>query len=238
MQEKLVALDPTNSEYNNTLALYTDHFLGAGGALEARKKAYENDPENIDFAMKYGKAAYDAGEYRAALEPLSAVIEKNPKNTQAYETRAMCYESLENYNSAISDHKKILEIQPDNADVICAIAGNYRNLNQFSNSRYWINKALQAKPGYGRAYIGMAEIYERAVTYCQDKENRGRKYDDGLVYELAYNQYKRALNDPAYRSTARARMNSLKPVLPTDEEIFMNQNRKKLKMSCYTSWIK
>jgi len=237
IQEQLVNLDPTNSEYNNTLALYTNYFLGAGEALEARKQAYENDPQNMEFAMKYGKAAYDAGEYRAALAPLSAVITNNPKNTQAYETRANCYESLENYSAAITDYKKILDLQSDNADIMCAIAANYRNLNQFSNGRYWINKALQSRPGYGLAYIAMAEIYEKAVTYCQDKENRGRKYDDGLVYELAYDQYKKALNDPAYRSKARTRMNSLKSVLPTDEEIFMNQNRKKLKLDCYTSWI-
>jgi len=30
----------------------------------------------------------------------------------------------------------------------------------------------------------------------------------------------------------------LKTVLPTDEEKFMNQNRTKLRMGCFTSWIK
>jgi tetratricopeptide (TPR) repeat protein len=237
VQEQLVNLDPTNGEYNNTLAQYTDYFLGAGGALEARKKAYENDPQNMDFAIQYGKAAYDAGEYKAALVPLAAVIKKDAKNTEALEYSAMCCESLEDYTAANNDYKKILEVTPDNADIMCAIANNYKNMNQFSNGRYWTNKALQAKPGYGLAYMGMAEIYERAVTHCQNKENRGRKYDDGLVYELAYNQYRKALNDPAFRSKARARMGGLKPVLPTDEEVFMNQNRKKLKMKCYTSWI-
>ena len=237
VQEQLVKLDPTNSEYNNTLALYIDHLLGPGGALEARKKAYQNDPGNIDFAMQYGKAAYDAGEFKAALEPLSAVIKKDAKHVEAYEYRAMCYESLENYSQANDDYKKILEITPDDADIMCAIANNYKSMTQFSNGRYCVIKALQAKPGYGLAYITMAEIYERAVTYCQNKEGRGRKYDDGLVYELAYNQYQKALNDPAFRSKARARMDGLKPVLPTDEEVFMNQNRKNLKIDCYSSWI-
>ena len=82
----------------------------------------------------------------------------------------------------------------------------------------------------------MAEIYEASVVYCQDQEKRGRKYDDALVYELAYDEYKKAANDPDYKSTATKRMNSLKTVLPTQEEIFMNQNRKTLKMECY-SWI-
>jgi len=85
--------------------------------------------------------------------------------------------------------------------------------------------------------MAMAEIYESSVTYCQNKENRKRKYDDGLVYQKAYDEYQKALNDPNFRSEARRRMNNLKPYLPTDEEKFMNQNRQDLKETCYTEWM-
>lgn len=237
IQERLVALEPNNGEYNNTLALYNDHFLGATGVLDARKKAYFSNPNNIDFGMKYGLAAFEAGEYKAAIEPLSSVIKLDPKNPKAFEYRAMSYEGLENYNSAIADYKNVLELDKNNADIMCAIAANYRNLNQFASAKSWIGRALNAKPGYGLAYIRMAELYERAVMYCQNSENRGRKYDDGLVYELAYREYDKAQNDPQYKNTAKARMASLKTVLPSDEEKFMNQNRKILKMECYTIWI-
>jgi tetratricopeptide (TPR) repeat protein len=238
MQNKLVQLKPTNSKYANDLALYSEYFYGAGGGLDAFKKAWENDPENIDFAFKYGKAAYNAGEYKAALTPLNAVIKKDPNHVEAHQLIAMSDESLENYNEAISEYKKILQIEPQNADIMCAIASDYRNMNQFSNARYWVNKALQAKPGFGRAHMIMAEIYESAVPYCQDKGKRKRKYDDGLVYEKAKTEYQKALKDPNYTADARRRINSLVPYLPTDEEKFMNQNRKNLKDPCYTSWIK
>ena len=84
----------------------------------------------------------------------------------------------------------------------------------------------------------MAEVYETAVPYCQNKNNRKRKYDDGLVYEKAKREYEKAMKDPNYKADARRRINNLKPYLPTEEETFMNQNRKNLKESCYTSWIK
>ena len=238
VQTKLVELDPTNSKYANDLALYSEYFYGAGGGLEAFKKAWENDPENIDFAFKYGKAAYNAGEYKAALVPLNAVVQKNPDHVEAHHLIAMCDESLENYSHAISEYKKILQIEPENAEIMCAIASDYRNMNQFSNARYWVNKALQTKPGFGLAHMIMAEVYESAVPYCQNKGNRKRKYDDGLVYEKAKAEYEKALRDPNYKADARRRINSLIPYLPTDEEKFMNQNRKNLKDSCYTSWIK
>ena len=238
IQTKLVDLEPTNSKYANDLALYSEYFYGAGGGLEAFKKAWENDPENIEFAFKYGKAAYNAGEYKAALIPLKAVVAKNPDHVEAHQLIAMSDESLEDYNEAIAEYKKILQIEPNNAEIMCAIANDYRNLNQFSNAQYWVNKAKQTKPGFGLPYIIMAEIYESAVPYCQNKNNRKRKYDDGLVYEMAREEYQKALRDPNFKADARRRINSLKPYLPTDEEKFMNQNRKNLKDSCYSSWIK
>ena len=238
MQTKLVDLEPTNSKYANDLALYSEYFYGAGGGLEAFKKAWENDPENIDFAFKYGKAAYNAGEYKAALTPLNAVVKKDPDHVEALHLIAMCDESLENYSAAIAEYKKILQVEPSNAEIMCAIASDYRNMNQFSNARYWVNKAKQAKPGFGLPHMIMAEVYESAVPYCQNKNNRKRKYDDGLVYEMAKTEYQKALKDPNYKADARRRINSLKPYLPTDEEKFMNQNRKNLKDSCYSSWIK
>jgi tetratricopeptide (TPR) repeat protein len=238
VQTQLTNLAPTNSKYANDLALYSEHFYGAGGGLEAFKKAWENDPENMDFAFKYGKAAYEAGEYRAALMPLNKVIDKNPKNKKAHEIIALCDECLEQYSHAIAEYKKILEVDPNNAEIMCSIANDYKFLNQFQNGKYWVNKALQAKPGFGLAYIVMGEIYESAVTYCQNKDQRKRKYDDGLVYEKAMDEYRKALNDPNYKSDARRRLNNLKPYLPTDEEKFMNQNRKTLKEDCYNSWIR
>jgi len=238
IQTNLTNLESTNSKYANDLALYSEYFYGAGGGLDAFKKAWENDPENIDFAFKYGKAAYDAGEYKAALTPLNLVVKKKPDHNEAHHLIAMCDESLEKYSAAIEEFKKILQTDPDNAEVMCAIASDYRNMNQFSNARYWVNKALKAKPGFGLAYMIMAEVYEAAVPYCQDKSNRKRKYDDGLVYEKAEAEYKKAMKDPNYKADARRRINNLKPYLPTEEEKFMNQNRKNLKESCYTSWIK
>jgi len=236
-QNKLLALESTNSKYANDLALYSEYFYGAGGGLDAFKQAWENDPESIDFAFKYGKAAYNAGEYKAALTPLFMVVNKKPDHQEAHELIAMCDESLEKYNDAIVEYKKILELEPDNAKIMCAIANDYRFLDQFSNAKYWVNKALKAKPGFGLAHMCMAEIYESAVPYCQNKNNRKRKYDDGLVYEKAKNEYGKALKDPNYKADARRRMNNLQPYLPTEEELFMNQNRKDLKDACYTSWI-
>jgi tetratricopeptide (TPR) repeat protein len=172
------------------------------------------------------------------LIPLQKVVAKDPKNNEAHNIIALCDESLERYSAAIAEYKKVLETEPGNAEAMCAIATDYRYLNQFSNGLYWVNRALQVKSGFGMAYIVLAEIYESAVTYCQNKDNRKRKYDDGLVYEKALSAYKKAARDPNFKAQANRGIRNLQPYLPTDEEKFMNQNRKQLKEKCYTSWIK
>ena len=236
--DRLIDLDPENPKYHEIKSIYIAELLGDGEELlAALKEAYDKSTDNANNAIKYAEEASSQGKYLEALGPLSHVVEKlDPKNVKAYRLRATCNEGLERYTSAINDYKKIVDIEPDNATIMCAIANVYRNKNEFSNGRYWINKSLNAKPGFGLAYITMGEIYESAVTYCQ--KGRGRKYDDGLVYNLAYEQYGRAANDPAYKSIARTRRNNLKPYLPTKEELFMNQNRTNLKIDCYTNWIK
>ena len=54
------------------------------------------------------------------------------------------------------------------------IAENYKLNHNFGNAKYWINKALQAKPGYGEAQITMGELYAAAAAYCMD-QNGGKK---------------------------------------------------------------
>ena len=234
--DRLIEIEPENSKWTEIKSIYISELIGDGEELlAALKEAYDKNPD-VNNSIKYAEEASNQGKYLEALGPLTNVIEKlDPKNVKAYRLRATSNEGLERYTSAINDYKKIADIEPQNAAIMCAIANVYRNQNEFSKGRYWINQSLKAKPGFGLAYITMGEIYESAVTFCQ--KGRGRKYDDGLVYNLAYQQYSKAANDPAYKSIAKSRRNNLKPYLPTKEEKFMNQNRTTLKIACYTNWI-
>ena len=236
VQKSLVDLDPKNAEYQKTYILYVTHFLG--DPLEALRSAYKTDPSNIDLALSYGKTAHDQGQYKESIDPLSAVLAKDINHVEAHKYRAMSLEGLGQYNAAIADYKQILNTEPDNAEIMCAIAVAYKNMDQFSNGKFWVGKALQSKPGYGLAHMTMAEIYESSVTYCQNTEKRGRKYDDGLVYQKAYESYAQAAKDNDFKANALRRMDGLKTVLPTQEEKFMNENRQNITMDCYNSWIK
>jgi tetratricopeptide (TPR) repeat protein len=236
IQQKVVNLYPDDNDARIKLSRYISIF--GGDAWKQLIEAWKNDPKNVNLAISAAEASIDAGEYKTALEPLNSVVNsKTEKKATSYKLRAQCYESLDQYTNSINDYKNLLKINPDDVVTMCAIADDYRNLNQFKNGVYWVQRALRIKPGSGLAYITMGDIYSSAVTYCQNRGNRTRNYDDALVYKLAYDEYNKARRDFNYRSTAIKRMKSLLSFIPTEEEKFMNQNRDYLKDSCYTSWI-
>jgi tetratricopeptide (TPR) repeat protein len=236
IQQKVVNLYPEDNDARIKLSRYISFF--GGDAWKQLIEAWKNDPQNINLAISAAEATIDAGEYKIALEPLNSVIKsKSEKKATAYKLRAQCYESLDQFINAINDYKRLLEINPSDAESMCAIADDYRNLNQFKNGVYWVQRALKTISGFGLAYITMGDIYSSAVSYCQNSANRSRSYDDALIYKLAYDEYAKALRDFNYKSTAGRRMKSLMSFIPSEEEKFMNQNRNYLKDACYTSWI-
>ncbi len=234
-QQRVTELEPNNLEESERLAQFMNHFYGEGADLKIRKEAYLKDPNNIDLALKYAKVAVRSGAYEEALEPITKVIEKKPSKA-AYLLRAEAYENLNKNFKAIEDYKAILKLDPKDVDIMLRISVNYRLENQFAKAEYWIKKALATKPGYGLAYITLGELYEAAVPYCQEKLKRKKTaYEDKLVYKKAYEAYKKAEKDPAYRAKARKKQEIIKPFIPTQEDVFMHKNDK-IKSPCY-QWI-
>jgi len=234
LQKRVVELAPDNAEEKDLLAEYSDHMLGKGASLKLREENYKNNPDNLEYAWEYGDAAVEAGEYEKAIEPLLKVVREKP-TTKAYMRLALAYENLNRRKSAIEGYKEILKLTPKSADVMLMVAENYKFENNFSSSKFWINKTLNVKPNYGKAYILWGELIEATVSYCQKKRG-SEKYEDKLVYEKAYGIYAKAKRDPAYRAMAKNKQNYLIPLMPTDEDRFMHKNAK-IKSSCY-KWLK
>ncbi len=235
IQEKVVALQPDNIEESERLAQFVSHFLGEGADLQYRREAYKKHPDNLELALKYAKVAINAGNYAEAIEPISKVIAKKPSKA-AYLIRAEAYENMNKNFKAIDDYKAILKLDPKDADIMLRISVNYRLENKFAKAKYWINRALKVKPGYGLAYITLGELYEAAVPYCQEQLKRKKTaYEDKLVYRKAFQAYKKAAKDPAFRSRAVKKQEIIKPFIPTQEDEFMHKNDK-IKSPCY-QWI-
>ncbi len=235
VQEKVVKLQPDNIEENNRLAQFVAYFYGEGADLQYRRDTWKKQPDNLALALKYAQVAVKSGSYKEAIEPISKVIEKKPSKS-SYLIRAEAYENLNENFKAIQDYMAILKLDPKDVDVMLRISVNYRLENEFAKSKYWINRALKTKPGYGLAYITLGELYEAAVPYCQEKLKRKKtEFEDKLVYQKAYEAYKKASKDPAFRSRALKKQEIIKAFIPNQEDLFMHKHDK-IKSPCY-EWI-
>ncbi|MEJ2634437.1 MAG: hypothetical protein P8184_03985 [Calditrichia bacterium] len=234
-QQKVVELEPGNVEASRLLAEIMTHF--GEDPLKALEQTYLNDTTNVDNAMRYAKAAFERGLYEKSLKVFKQIVKLEPKNTTAMEYIGRDYESLNQLQSALRSYKEILQIEPKNAKVMSLIASIYGRLNEFVTARSYVDKAIRVAPGDGLPYMIMGEVYENAVTYCQNKRTKDKfTYDDKLVYRLAQEEYKKAAKDPNYESDAKRRVTQLEPLLPTKEDLFMQKNRLTPKDPCY-SWI-
>ncbi|NOX37298.1 MAG: tetratricopeptide repeat protein [Calditrichaeota bacterium] len=234
-QKKVVDLDPKDVEASRLLAEIMTHF--GEDPLEALKATFEKDTTNVENALRYGKEAFNVGNYEEALRPFRAILKVDPKNTLAMEYIGRSYEGLNQLGNAIRAYKDILKIEPKNVKVMSLIASVYARMNNFTSARSYVNRAKRLEPNNGLPYMIMAEIYETAVNYCSNKRKKKEfTYDDKLVYRLAAEEYKKAARDPNYAGDAKRRLKQLETLLPTKEDYFMHKNRLKPKDPCY-KWI-
>jgi tetratricopeptide (TPR) repeat protein len=235
IQKRLVDLNPENAEYHTRLVFYLEQF--DFDPLVELRAAFEKNSDDLKIVQRLAKAELDAGNYQQAVEKFTLVLNNDPKQRSILKLRAQAYEGLTSYTAAINEYKTILEIKRGDLETMCAIATDYKMMNKFAEGQYWVKKAITANSQSGLPHIVMAEIYEASVPYSQNVEKRGRKIDDGFVYERATEEYQEASKDPAYTAYANQRIKLLEPLKPTQEELFFAQGDTNLKYESYTSWI-
>ncbi|RMH78051.1 MAG: hypothetical protein D6681_20405, partial [Calditrichaeota bacterium] len=183
-QQKVTELDPNDTQAQTLLGQMLTHF--GEDPLPALEAAFLNDTTNVVNAFRYGRAAYEAGEYGKALRAFRALLHQSPENTEALGYLARSYEGLDQFSKAVQVYRQILKIKPDDVNTLCALASVYARMHQFTTARSYVQRALRINPRSGLAYMVLGEIYENAVSYCSARrEEKGFTYDDKLVYEKA-----------------------------------------------------
>ena len=235
-QEKVIELDPNDVEAASTLAKMMEYF--GKDPLQALEQAFLTDTTIVSNARQYGITAYESGKYHKAIRAFKAVLASDSKNIEAMSYIGRAYESLDQLNDAILIYKEILKIDPNRLNTLCAIATVYARKQDFPTARSYVNRAIRKDVNYGLAYMVMGEIYENALSYCsRQRKKKDYSYDDKLVFELARNEYQKAIkHDPNVAAQAQNRYELLEPFVRTQADTHMHSGRDTLKESCYR-WI-
>jgi tetratricopeptide (TPR) repeat protein len=84
---------------------------------EAKKK-FEQEPDNSDALIWYGRRAAYLGSYREAIEIYSDGIKKHPEDARLYRHRGHRYISVRKFDKAIEDFEKAASLIEGKEDII------------------------------------------------------------------------------------------------------------------------
>lgn len=204
--------EPNNPTWNQRLEGLAENIDQLVGILG---KAWELDKDNLAKAWKYASAAIKASDFKQSTIPLEFLVQKDPKVVNYWNQLALAYHKTEQLDKAIEAYRKVVEIDPKNREAYLNMGIIYREEGQLSQARSNFQKAVDASPGWGYPVYLEGTLYEQAARGC------GFEWMDKLVYLLAQETYRKAMNmDQSIAAQARERINALSSSVPTKEDYF------------------
>ncbi|CAK9811032.1 DnaJ homolog subfamily C member 3 [Anthophora plagiata] len=102
------------------------------------------------------------GNYAAAAQQISRIIDVCPWSAELRELRAECYEALEDYISAISDVRSATKLQSDNTEGFLKLANLHYRLGQVEESLKEIRECLKLDPEHSKCFSFYKKVKEIA----------------------------------------------------------------------------
>ena len=108
--------------------------------------------QNPEYYYKRGNMFFINGDYYKALDMYTKALLDKPDFYQAYVSRAMTYERLNNREKAKDDYEKAILINKSYLPAYNNLAVIYIEEKRYKEALYYINKALDINPNYYYAY--------------------------------------------------------------------------------------
>jgi len=242
--EKLVEMMPDDPEINDELANLIRTQRGGAEYLQALREGVEKFPDDHKRRLALAQALLAEFDNEGAVGEFKKYTNVVPDDPQGWMGLAKTLDNLERTSEAIQAYKKLVDLDPKDVASMVAIGVDYLTQNNWSKSLNWARRALKTETNYGTAIILMGDIYQKVADVTSGVSP---KYNDKLVYIIAYGLYERAskLSDPQSRNEGKRAMNSLKSnVLETEkmvEDWFQYEYNKEGSIRPYKSgytWIK
>jgi len=239
--QKLLELDPGDTESQKVVSQILSSLGDIDAALQSWEKALASDPNNTTVLMNLGETYFKEQRWSEAVKPLTTLVGIKPDDAYALELLGNSQQNLGKPREAIAVYEKILALKPDNKKILCEMANCYKELKQFAKARSIANQAMKIDSNYGLVYIVRGDIYAASADDCiNQRSKKVSKFDDKLVYRLAYDEYAKAVHDVQFTDEAKRKMNYIQLDIPTKEDLFMNKSRTTINTTdypCY-AWIR
>ena len=190
-----------------------------GVLLDASYKSWQLDPENIEKAWSYASACLRYQEYERAIPALEFLTNKAPETINYWNQLATCYNKTGDQDAAEKAYQKLIQLDSANKDNYFNLGLIYKEQGKLSKARQYFETANDKAGGWGMAIYSIGLLYEQAARGCTFD------FQTKLVYLLAQETYRRAVNTDPSLSQARDRINALSSSVPTQEDYFFNKKK-------------
>lgn len=177
------------------------------------KAAWEKDKQNVKKAKELAAIAIQASVFEEAVAPLEYLVSVEPENVGFLTQLGNVYTRLENSAKSEEIFSKLIKLEPNNKDHYFYFGKALMDAGKYPQARTQFLKASEVGNGWALPIFYEGFLYEQSASNCTD-------FDRKLVYLLAQNTYRRALNMDPNLNEARDRINALSGAVPTKEDYF------------------
>ncbi len=212
-----------NSEAYGKVAGSVDAKLGSladcANLIPLYEKNFDAKKEDVNWVKRavgrmFAKECTDDPLFRKLFE---AQLSLEP-SASAYMYGGALKQKAGDTQGAIADFNKAVELETDKykkSDILYKIATTLRKSSK-SQARSYANKAIEANPANGKAYLLIANLYASSANECGTTA-----FEKRAVYWRAADMAARAARvDPAVTQHARQSVESYNALAPTKEMIF------------------
>ncbi|MEO5970462.1 MAG: tetratricopeptide repeat protein, partial [Bdellovibrionia bacterium] len=151
--------DKAKEELDRIYSIYPKYpnlhyYLGALYALQGNhkvaaeefRKELENNPNNFQALIAYGKELLDLGRIQDALIQFTKAMQLNPRSSEAKQQAGWANLGLKNYQAAISLVKSAIDIDKANPLLYKRLGLVYRDMNDLNSACIAFRKYLEMEP--------------------------------------------------------------------------------------------
>ncbi len=141
---------------------------GYGAMADASKQEFPDlHPSLEDRYFESAMEAYQNQNLGLAIIHFSTVIKINPRDPNAWYSRAIAKDELYTWKAARRDYDKAIELAPDFTDAIINRAANKDEAGEYSEAIEDYNRALELEPQNAMAY------FNRGNSKLNNKDSAG-----------------------------------------------------------------
>ncbi len=114
---------------------------------------------------------YKQQNFSDVLQKSSILLKKNPQNDFLWNLAGLCFQRIQNNQSAITSFQNAIESNPNNDSAKNNLAISYKNTRQYGDAKKILEELLKKNPNYLNALVNLGNLQNQTYFFDEALEN-------------------------------------------------------------------